>query len=409
MLVSSSSPSLSSPSSCSHSSLLSHSPICSDGTVYLVVSSDPVPRVLVQNLCRFPVEVVESGTRGIHAVPLNLHPGHQYVYEPPTMAKVYPMILSGEEEEGEISAELRERLRNLSLRLRDSTDKLPGHLNLSGSFTASSRSSSTSSFSGGHTYTEEEWSAPVSLDLLHDQTLEFSSGRRCFVTSHQRPHCIQVTILPTGHDEDSLPMLPMKEQEADNGVPTVQKCILQAEVNVISVSLQDFHGGMGKSQNVLALTSEGIAVRYDKDEQAAEGGRLEVSVKALQVDNELREQACEYAVVALPHQNAEWQSTLFTREEIPLVSLKVEFHCSLTRCIRHLSLKVQPLLLQVEDAMLGKLRSLSVRFVPPNVFPSSSSSNREFEVQPSCTTCDCVFVCAHVIVLDGKTFYRCTY
>ena len=344
-----------------------------------MVSSDPVPRVLVQNLCRFPVEVVESGTRGIHAVPLNLHPGHQSVYEPPTMAKVYPMMLSGEEEESEISAELRERLRNLSLRLRDSSDKLPGHLNLSGPLTPSSRTSSVSSFSGGHSWSEEEWSTPVSLDCARDQTVQFTSGRRCFVTTHQRPHCIQVTILPTGQGEEALPMLPMNEQEADNDVTEPQKCTVLSDIKVISVSLQDDHAVSGKTQNVLALTSEGLAVRYNKDERG-EGGRLEVTVKGLQVDNELQESSCEYAVVAVPYRNAEWQSTLFAPEEIPLISLTVDFHCSVTHCIRHLSLKTQPVLLQVEDAMLGKLRSLSGHFVPPSILPSSSSSSREVEV-----------------------------
>ena len=198
-------------------------------------------------------------------------------------------------------------------------------------------------------------------------------------------------------------MLPMDEQEADADVTTSQKHTLQAEVKVLSVSLQDIHATTGKSQNVLALTSEGFAMEYNKDEQVAGGGRLEVTLRTLQVDNELHEPACEYAVVALPHQNAEWQSTLFTPEEIPLISLKVEFHCSMTHCIRHLSLKTQPLLIQVEDAMLGKLRSLSEHFVPPRILPPSPSSKRESKVShshPSCTACDGVFVyvCMYVYV-----------
>ena len=298
------------------------------------------------------------------------------------MAKVYPMVLSGEEEESETSVELRERLRNLSLRLRDSSDKLPGHLNLGGPITPSSRTSSFNSLSGGHSWAEEEWSPPVSLELDHDQTIQFTSGRRCFITAHQRSHCVQVTILPTGQGDESLPMLPMNRQEAKNAVFTPQKCTVQAEVQVISVSLQDDCGIPKRTQNVIALTSEGLAVKYNKDEMGSknEEGNLEVTVKTLQVDNELQEPSCEYGVVALPHRNAEWHATLFTPKEVPLVSLTVAFHCSVTHCIKRLSLKTQPMLLQVEDAMLGKLRSVSAHFVPPSVLPSPSSSNRGVEV-----------------------------
>ena len=63
-----------------------------ENTTYLVIACDPSPRLLVQNLCPTVLEVVQTDAKGIHASPQLLLPGHEVVYDPPSLAKLYPVV-----------------------------------------------------------------------------------------------------------------------------------------------------------------------------------------------------------------------------------------------------------------------------------------------------------------------------
>jgi hypothetical protein len=360
----------------------------SDGCVYLVLARDPVARVQVQNLCRYPIDVVEAGSRGIHAVPLTIQPGHQTVYEPPTMAKVYPMVFGEDENESEDISILKEKLESVSLCLRDASDKLPGVIGLGGPDTPISRTSSSSSLTSS-TWCPEEWSRSIPLKFNHDHTIQFSSGNKVFVTGFQKPHSLQITILPAG---DQSAMCPVGSAES-----SLPSCLVhrQQEVTVnakmLSLTVQEEQTGTACANGVFSVTGEQLFVHYEHNFDVhavftggaigAGGedgrGRLQIRLHDLQVDNELEDSVCEYKVLMVAKRKLEWPSSMFTQEEEPLVDVSVVFHCSPTHCIQHLRLALQPIHLQVEDAMLAKVRSMLDHFAVSQMLSASSSLDTE--------------------------------
>ena len=345
--------------------------------MYLVISEDPVPRLQFQNLCRFPIDVVEAGARGIHAVPWTIQPGHTTVYEPPTMAKVYPMVLGGEGET-EQTQEIQETLRSLSIKLRDASDKLPGHINLSEPISpldaksSLSRSSSSSSLASSF-LSGEDWSGPVSLQFKRDETIQFASMRKVFLTSHCHTHTLHVTILPSG---DTAPMCPIASSSDDSTLQLKKKQNVTFLLKLQSASLMlqdtDENRKIPSVENILSLTSSNLSLLYRDGPFVVnlpqDHGKMEIICQKLQIDNELTSGSCEYRVIFASRSSHEWQASPF-EEDKPLLQALLIFHCSPLHCIKSLRLKVQPATVQLEDEMISNLKETMNHLSPSLPLP----------------------------------------
>ena len=63
-----------------------------DKVTYVVINTDPSPRLTINNLCPHILEIKEANTHWIHSHSQTVRPHSQVAYEPPTLAMQYPLI-----------------------------------------------------------------------------------------------------------------------------------------------------------------------------------------------------------------------------------------------------------------------------------------------------------------------------
>ena len=72
-----------------------------EGVTYVVIDTDPSPRLLVHNLCPMILNIREAHSHPFHAHSQGVCPNSQVAFEPPTLAMQYPLIKEWAESESE--------------------------------------------------------------------------------------------------------------------------------------------------------------------------------------------------------------------------------------------------------------------------------------------------------------------
>ena len=306
--------------------------LASDGCNYLVVSLDPSPRLLIQNLIKSSIEVTEAGSKGVHAVPLLIAPGCESAYEPPTLAKTYPLVL---DDDNEAVTELKMSVNSLQLVFKCTKDRA--------------------------------WSKPVHPLQEKDMLLELPSGSEIHVTTFKTQNTHRITILPTGGVAPALPIpTPAQIQPAVNKT----ECLLELDISQITFKVEDDMGDFTCIEEVLRVTCDQFSLTYNTIGTSGKG-KVNATLGSLQVDNMVNQCECEVVLITRSLHNR--RASLYASSPAPVLQISCDFNSYDFSHIHNLYVAVEPITIQIEDELLNLVRSLVQSFTIPGVLVYNSA------------------------------------
>jgi len=303
-----------------------------DGSNYLVVSPDPTPRLLIQNLTNFGIELTEAGSKGVHAVPLVIEPGCESVYEPPTLAKTYPVIL---DDDNEAVAELKMSVSNLKVVLKTTKDRA--------------------------------WSKPIHPLNERDMLLELPSGLEIHLTIFKAQNSHHITLLPTGGVTPALPIsAPVQAPPPKSNMES----LLELDISQIFIKIEDDLSDFNCIEEVLRVTCDEFSVSYNTIGSSGKG-KVSATLGALQVDNMINQCECEVVLITRCLHNR--RASLYASTPAPLLQCCCDFSAHNSSNIDNLYVAMEPITIQIEDELINIVRSLIQSYVIPGILTHSDT------------------------------------
>ena len=324
-----------------------------ENTTYLVIICDPSPRLLVQNLCPTVLEVVQADSKGIHASPQLLLPGHEVVYDPPSLAKLYPVVydsdIASEEE-----TRLHSRAQKVSLCFRV-------------------KATPTQDFG------RKGWSLPYPLANEQDVVLSIPEHGNVLVSMDRCGHSQFISILPTGEVQ---PMQRATTSFADSLTQSPKKEInFSCSLSRVVVCLDDDTASQKVVSQVLQLVADDVKFLYWR--LSTKGTKVELALCSLQIDNKTVQSSAEFSVVLLPRSDHAARPQLIRNEPPPLVRALLQYNPRMDNVIDLVHVMVQPVTVQLEDSLLHKLRAILPSFSSPGVLLKIAASSTENVISTS--------------------------
>jgi hypothetical protein len=367
-------------------------------TVYMVVTEDPAPRLLIQNHSQLCLEVVEAGARGIHGFPQSLPPAQEVAYEPPTYAKQYPIVFDGEMGGGEgAGGNTRKKLAQVAVKFRVVQEP--------------SESGERDEEEDG---VEREWSGEFHLSSDSDRLLSVPRAESLLVSTHRRGITLHLSLLPTGQAAGPLyPTLSLtncddvslKSRERDLQVR------LDLRIEQLVICMDDEVTEDWKSiDEVLQIVFDGAVLQFS--DVGREGKRLELTLESFHVNNMTEKAGGDFAATVIPRAHHQRRASLIESEPTPIASLSVNYNPHSSNLIDSLRISFQPLTLQLEDGLLNRLKCVFKSYSTPGTLLSAPSVRKKSErcvVIPEAVLAeserDVVPVAVTKLVIDPASFY----
>ena len=362
-----------------------------DNCMYVVMDTDPFPRLLINNLCPELIKIKEANTHDIYAHPQILYPGYQISFEPPTLAALYPII----KELDEVNEEDKQAKRLTDVGLQFQVVSHDSHVT--------------------------SWSSPITLPLVgklpaiylngygsidletwsKERTL-YLSIRNSQVTSRpvdasprlvphtlieeqldQSPRLVPHTLLEEHLDKSPrlVPHTLLKEQldqgtctlaESPRPIPHVvnasesiaveKKFSMDIEELVILLDIES----NGFIEPVLRITADKIQCMIPSQDT------LDLKVDLIQIDNVSETSNSAYDVIICPRVQHDPPTQLIKTDSQPLIILSVHrTSVADLHSFHDISLSLQPVTIQLDDILLVKLKHLAESYNPPPIFKSN--------------------------------------
>ena len=300
------------------------------GDNYLVVSADPSPRLLIQNLTNYSIEITEVDSKGVHAVPQTIEPGCEAVYEPPTLAKTYPVVL---DDDNDVVAELKMSVNNLKLVLKTTKDRA--------------------------------WSKPINPLVERDMLLSLPSGIEIHLATFKTQNSHHITLLPTGGVTPALPIpapLPALPPKAH------MELLLELDISEIFIKVENDMDDFSCIEEVLQISCDKFSIVYNTIGSSGKG-KVSATLGALQIDNMINQCECEVVLIARSQHNR--RPSLYASTPAPLVQCSCDFSPHDFSRIDNLFVAVEPITIQIEDELINLVRYLVHSYTAPGVLTHS--------------------------------------
>ena len=366
-------------------------------SVYLVVAKDPSPRFLIQNLTWQNFEVVERGTKGIHAYPQNIFPSHQVFYEPPTLAKQYPVVFDPELAGTKEKYLLRNiKLVSLQFRLCPSVveakeeevkekeedvvkEEEEKELGLEAKKEGIEKEEEEREKEIGleekekeakerEEYPAERWTEPFSLASDSDRILSVPGGESIFVSTHKHGSTLFISLLPTGQTFPlyHAPSLPITS-DGGSGPDSLRMGVnMDLSLAQLVVCLDDESSGDGQAiDEILQVIADGLNLQYNSNHR--EGASVDFSMESLHINNMTEGETGDFAVTMLPRDQHMRRVSLIESPRVPLLKLIVLFNPESSDIIEEFCLSVNTVTIQLEDGLLDRLKVVIQSFTLPGV------------------------------------------
>ena len=294
------------------------------GIYWIVISVDCNPRFIVSNTSTYTMYIRECGTQGIHSHYETLSPGHETVFEPPSLAKLYPLI---EEQEA----------------IKDDDNKQAITFKTLSEISVEFRSSSG-----------QEWSSPVVLSYDMEQYIETTETKFLFATSYQNG-CLYGSLLPAHF----------------KGVFTSNLAISNStrDINLsVSCTLEQLAFAFGlKDDNDMSFISV-VQVVFDQIHcsihRCMNNGRSNIEVKSIQIDN-LYDKYSKYPVVAVPRYDHKPPLKIVNSDLPPFLSLSFSWVLNKYQYFPEICVISQPVTIQIDDRFIQRVRELLQNYSVP--------------------------------------------
>lgn len=307
-----------------------------DGVLYVVLSTDPSPRLLVSNCSPLTLELREASSRGLNVAAQVLPAGESVSYEPPTLARQYPLIAGS----GDADIQLTE-IENILLQLR--------------------------ALRQDNEEENSQWSSPFPLNsgLKRMTLLPGPASTRVLVSVAVELGRVSVTLLPF---------------EASSSPPSVAspsrwplELTVRVQQLVVCVDCEDWQTLMVRP--VLKMIGDHITVNYTCS--STEQHKLEFIIRSLQLDNIAKSTSSSYPVVALPRYDHNPPAQLIKKEFPPF--LRFTLNRMGSAVIQSFSVSVQPVTVQVDNAFIAELMLLVKSYQPPFIPHQAPDQERRGE------------------------------
>ena len=315
---------------------------------YLVVSHDPSPKLQIQNLGSSTLEVSESGSKAIHVSPQVLPPGCQVAYEPPALAKLYPLVYE-EEIAGKREKEVWKAAKDVAIKFRtrlvdsDEEEKIG------------------------------EWSEPFRLTGDADKIVTIPEAGSMLISIHTRGNAIFISLLPTGSGSP-----PQLEEALPLAVPTLERAIdFKCNLTQAVICLDDETSNQFTITEILRIIANEVEARYLASHR--EGSKIDLTLQALHVDNMTESSLGEYAVMLIPRSKHAARAKLIHSDPPPLLTVSVHYNPHTSNSIERLYVSLQSITVQVEDTLLHTLKTHFESYTLPGTLNATAPSEHRSE------------------------------
>ncbi len=309
-----------------------------DGVTYLVVSEDPSPRFYFQNLCTTDLEVVECGAAGVNGYPQLIPSGCEVVYEPPSIAKLYPLVFDPESS-SEQEKEIKGKANKVTLKIRR--------------------------VSSGDSEEPVTWSKAFPLSSAEEKVVPIPSFDMVFISTDKRGCTATMSIIPTTSAPLSNMDLPPHQE-----IPVSVDVAFKMEQIIICIDDEVTHRSMIKE----LLRMYGDEIEMSCTMCHRKGTEVKLTMRSCQVDNMYEKTLPEYSVVMISRSEHVRRPSLIQTDFLPVARLLINFNPCSMRLIEKFQVSTQPVTIQLEDSLLQHMKDVIFTYLPPGIIFVSSKS-----------------------------------
>lgn len=327
------------------------------GITYLVLRQDTAPRVCIQNLTEASFQIVEASVVGINACLQSVPALHEVAYEPPSLAKLYPVVYD-EDVASEQDKRMQQAARDVKIKLRLAPPPVE----------------SDSRVESGGSSVEGDWSRHFLLSQAQDEELEVPGFGKIMVSTDCRVFGVFgvfISLFPT------LGATPYQTLTSSLGFQNSTAAMPEFKVDMRQIVglLCDDAQHPERSLELLRLVANDVRLSHSNNTDLVGVAKLELTVGSLRVDNMMKRASEEFAVAFLPRSEHAGPQQLIKQNPPPLVELCVEYDPRAKNQFSRIYVSLQPATFQLEDNLLHRVRSVVMTFGLPGVDILTSSSS----------------------------------
>ena len=309
-------------------------------TIYLVLREDSCPRVCIQNLTSFDLEVVECNRTGISACPQMIPACHEIVYEPPSLAKLYPIVYD-EDIATKLDKRVQQAAKNVQIKLRCfqsdvQENKRPND--------------------------EEGWSNSLPVCHDRDKILMIPKYGEVMVSTDIKMNNIFISILPTG----GLPTQPLSSSlglTAEQNFSKIFKC--EINISEFILSLCDDTRQTERTTEILRFIIS--KMHFFHTSFGPDGAEVSLTLQSLRIDNMINQSCGDFAVAFIPRSEHAARRQLIQQEVQPLLHFFIHYNPHTSLQIYSIYLCTQPVTFQLEDSLYQRLKNVIRTYKPPRM------------------------------------------
>lgn len=307
---------------------------------YLVLQQDRDPPILIQNLTSSDFQVVETQVRGLDVCPQNLLARQEVVYQPPSLAKLYPIVYD-KEMATERDKRVLQAAQSVRIKIRHTCHGDPSKK--------------------GFGQEDYGWSKSLPVLCDKDKVVNVPGFGDVLISSENMDQTLVLSLLPTG---GNIPQQLSSCRGVKAQIPgPLMSVRYETSLAYLVCSLIDDVSRKDTKKEVIRVIFSEIEGIYSRPGQ--DGAKLDLTFQSLRVDNFAGHHSGEFAVCLLPLSEHAAPSQLFQQEAPPFVKLCVHYSPRVRCTVRSIYLRVEPVTLQLEDCLWTELKRIMATFKQP--------------------------------------------
>jgi hypothetical protein len=308
------------------------------GHHWVVISSDSNPRLLITNYTSCALHIREADVVDIQSCPQILPSGSETVFDPPSLAALYPLI----QQEDAKDRGIFKTLSDIRVQLQEATD-------------------------------QSTWSKPISLLYDIEQFISDIGIKVLLATSYHNG-CVYISLLPANDQPVPITDEPMMMTCSSSTNMFTAKCLMKQIVCSIDTG-KEHH--IHDTQPIIRLTFDSVNVSLKQWMGCIQAN---IDIQSIQVDNATAaSSAAVYDVIAIPRFNHNPPLSIIETDVQHFLCVSVNWVYSRGQVYPEINITCQPVTLQVDDVFIQRLTHLFKSYRLP-VEPHHLTCHHEDEI-----------------------------
>ena len=315
---------------------------------YLVIQYDINPPVVLHNLSCIDFQVVEAQATGVNACPQCLPAQQQVAYQPPSIAKLYPMVY-----DEEVATEKDKRMIQSAHNVRMKVQK-------------SSQFENTSS-----------WSEPFSL-AEGNKIFNVPEYGEILLSIEHKDQSFNLTIHSTsGTTSDCSHQAINRAGIKFHSMGLSRSIKISVNLSYFMCSLLDDTSKLKRRTEILrAIVNDFLCIYSVKNGNS----KVDLTAYSLRIENMTRYHTGEFDVCFIPRSEHAAPSQLFHQDFPPVIKVVVHYNTEPKLTVRSFYFRLEPLTIQLEDSLLKELKRILESFKLSELFKLTDEHNDEVRI-----------------------------